>query len=99
MLALEQLLDVDAVGGLYQPLNSKDMRPRGVLRDDADRGRTTVNGDRVGEAELADLLAAVREAALRAVDELRRGALEPRPAACAYGGGCAHPSICRGGAV
>jgi len=99
MLALEQLLDVEAVGGLYQPLSSKDTRPRGALRDDADSGRTTVNGDRLGGAELADLLAAVRDAALRAVDELRRGALEPRPAACAYDGGCAHPSICRGGAA
>ena len=99
MLALEQLLDVEVVGGLYQPLNARDTRPRGALREDADRGRTTVNGDRVDGAELARLLAAVRDAALRAVDELRRGALEPRPRACAYGGGCAHPSICRGGAA
>ena len=99
MLALEQLLDVEAVGGLYQPLGAKDTRPRGALRDDADPGRTTVNGDRVGGPELAELLAAVRDAALRAVEELRRGALEPRPTACAYGGGCAHPSICRGGAA
>jgi hypothetical protein len=99
MLALEQLLDVEAVGGLYQPVGAKDPRPRGALRSDADPGRTTVNGDRVEEPELAALLAAVQEAALRAVEQLRAGALEPRPAACAYGGGCAHPSICRGGAA
>ena len=77
MLALEQLLDVEAVGGVYQPLGAKDTRARGAVRDDADPGRTTVNGDRVGEPELAELLAAVRDAALRAVEELRAGRWSP----------------------
>jgi hypothetical protein len=26
---------------------------------------------------------------------IRSGKLVPQPSACAYGGGCAHPSICR----
>ena len=36
MLAVEQLLGVAAVGGFYQPLRARDLRPRGVL--DADAG-------------------------------------------------------------
>ena len=35
------------------------------------------------------------DAALAAVRGIRSGALEPRPATCAWNGGCAHPSICR----
>ena len=35
------------------------------------------------------------EAALAAVRGIRSGALVPAQAACAYGGGCAHPTICR----
>ena len=32
---------------------------------------------------------------LEAVSELRAGRLRPRPATCAYGGGCSYPMICR----
>jgi hypothetical protein len=101
MLALEQLLAMRAVGGLYQPLAGKDMRPRGVVAAGADPGRRTFPNDRLDEDRLAEVLAAVEAAALRALDELRAGALEPRPAGCAWNGGCAYPSVCRceGGAA
>jgi ATP-dependent helicase/DNAse subunit B len=95
VLALEQLLGVRAVGGLYQPLGAEDSRPRGLVLAGEDPGRTTVNRDRVDEAAFSDVLRAVEEAAVRAVTELRAGALEPRPASCAWRGGCAYPSICR----
>jgi ATP-dependent helicase/nuclease subunit B len=95
VLALEQLLGVRAVGGLYQPLGGDDPRPRGLVLAGADPGRTTVGRDRVDEEAFAAVLAAVEAAAVRAVTELRAGALAPRPESCAWNGGCSYPSICR----
>ena len=43
LLALPQLLDLEAVGGLYQPLGrDDDGRPRGLLLDGADPGLASV---------------------------------------------------------
>ena len=36
MLAVEQLLGVEAVGGLYQPYRVGELRPRGAIREDVD---------------------------------------------------------------
>jgi ATP-dependent helicase/DNAse subunit B len=96
LLALPQLLGVEAVGGLYQPLGrDDDGRPRGLLRDGADPGLASVGTDRLAPAEFDALLQEVLDAALRAVRGIRSGALVADPASCAYGGGCAHPTICR----
>ena len=95
VLALEQLLGVRAVGGLYQPLGGDDPRPRGLVLADEDPGRSTVSRDRVDEEAFAAVLAAVEGAAVRAVTQLRAGALQPRPESCAWNGGCSYPSICR----
>ena len=95
VLALEQLLGVRAVGGLYQPLGGDDPRPRGLVLTGEDPGRTTVGRDRVDDEAFAAVLAAVEVAAVRAVTQLRAGALQPRPESCAWNGGCSYPSICR----
>jgi ATP-dependent helicase/DNAse subunit B len=96
LLALPQLLDLDGVGGLYQPLGrDDDGRPRGLLRDGADPALASVSNDRVAPEEFDARLADVLGAALEAVRGIRSGALVPQPTACAWGGGCAHPSICR----
>jgi ATP-dependent helicase/nuclease subunit B len=95
VLALPRLLGLDAVGGLYQPLGRDDPRPRGLLLDDADPGLRTVATDRVDQGTFDARLREVLDAALAAVRGIRSGALVPRPARCAYGGGCAHPTICR----
>ena len=96
LLALPQLLDVEAVGGLYQPLGrDDDGRPRGLLLDDADPGLASVGKDRLAPAEFDALLQEVLDAALQALRGIRSGALVPDPTSCAYGGGCAHPTICR----
>jgi ATP-dependent helicase/DNAse subunit B len=95
MLAVPHLLELEAVGGLYQPLGAEDARPRGLLRDDADAGLDAVRNDRVDEAAFDARLQEVLDAALEAVRGIRSGALEPRPDTCAWNGGCAHPSICR----
>ncbi len=83
------------VGGLYQPLGADDSRPRGLLLDGADPGRSAVKTDRLPEEEFEAALAEVLAATERAVAELKAGALEPRPDSCAWNGGCAHPTICR----
>jgi ATP-dependent helicase/DNAse subunit B len=95
MLALPELLGLEAVGGLYQPLGGDDARPRGLLRADADPGLASVDTDRLDDDAFAERLGQVLDAALAAVRAIRAGTLVPRPGTCAYGGGCAHPSICR----
>jgi RecB family exonuclease len=95
MLALQRLLGVEAVGGLYQPLGAKEDAPRGLLRDDGDDGLQARGGDRVDPATFAAVLAAVEEAAATAADELRAGRLQPRPERCDFRGGCRYPTICR----
>jgi hypothetical protein len=95
MLALPQVLGVDAAGGLYQPLGSEDGRPRGAIRDDADPGLRPYKPDRATEEELDALLDGVLGVALDALAGIRAGALAPRPERCAWNGGCAHPTICR----
>jgi RecB family exonuclease len=96
LLALPQLLGLEAVGGLYQPLGrDDDGRPRGLLLDEADPGLSSVPKDRLPREEFEALLRDVLDAALQAVRGIRSGALVPDPTSCAYRGGCAHPTICR----
>jgi ATP-dependent helicase/DNAse subunit B len=96
LLALPGLLGLEGVGGLYQPLGrDDDGRPRGLLRDGADPGLASVTTDRVAPEDFDARLDEVLAAALEAVRGIRSGKLVPQPTACAYGGGCAHPSICR----
>jgi RecB family exonuclease len=97
MLALPDLLGVEAVGGLYQPLGAEDPRPRGLLREDADPDLDCVDRDRAADPEAFDaVLAEALAAARTAADEIRAGRLEPRPETCGWrGGGCSYPSICR----
>jgi ATP-dependent helicase/DNAse subunit B len=96
LLALPHLLELEAVGGLYQPLGrDDDGRPRGLLRDGADPGLASVDRDRLPEGDFEARLQDVLDAALEAVRGIRSGTLVPAPTACAWGGGCAHPTICR----
>ena len=95
MLAAEQLLGVEAVGGLYQPLRRDDLRPRGAVRDDVETDAKLVLRDRLPAEELRELVAQLLETATLAAGELRDGALAPRPATCSSRGGCQFPGICR----
>jgi hypothetical protein len=97
LLMLRQVLGLDAAGGLYQPLGAApdQQRPRGAVREGADPDLDMVRSDRLEPAALEELLEACAQAARDAVAQLRAGALRPAPERCAYGGGCAHPTICR----
>ncbi|MEA2297555.1 MAG: hypothetical protein QOF77_491 [Solirubrobacteraceae bacterium] len=96
MLAARELLDLEVVGGLYQPVRGVDLRPRGALREDAEPELACFSTDRVSAEELARVVGEALERAVAAVRELRAGAVEPRPATCTRNGVCLYPSICRG---
>jgi ATP-dependent helicase/DNAse subunit B len=95
LLTVRHVLGLEPVGGLYQPLGGTEARPRGAVLAGADPGLDTVRTDRVEEHELDELLTRCADAARAAVAEIRAGALEPVPDRCGFGGGCAHPTICR----
>jgi len=95
MHAVEQLLRLHAVGGLYQPLTGADLRPRGVLDADAGLELGGVGTDVCEHAEVRALLAEALDRARAAAAEAGRGELQPRPHTCAYRGGCMYPAICR----
>ncbi|HEY2632035.1 MAG TPA: PD-(D/E)XK nuclease family protein [Solirubrobacteraceae bacterium] len=95
MRAVEQLLGVGAVGGFYQPLAGRDIKPRGVLDTDSAVELEVVRTDKLDHAGTRELLEACMEGARQAAREARSGALEPRPDTCAFKGGCSYPTICR----
>jgi hypothetical protein len=94
-LAARELLGLDPVGALYQPVGARDVRARGIVRDDV-AGRY-VNGD-VLDAEAFDAaLDEARVIADRAAADLRAGRIRACPAGCLPSGSCAYPAICRAG--
>jgi ATP-dependent helicase/nuclease subunit B len=95
MRAAEELLGVQAVGGLYQPLAGEDLRPRGVLDGDSGLELGCVSTDVLEHAEVAELLAEALATARAVAEETARGELEARPQTCAWRGGCRYPTICR----
>jgi ATP-dependent helicase/DNAse subunit B len=95
MLVASELVEAEIVGGLYQPLRGKDLRPRGALRADLELGIAGFAADLVDRDQLAAAQATGLERAVRAARELRAGALEARPISCSSHGVCRYPSICR----
>lgn len=96
-LAAQRLLGLRVVGGLYQPLGGDDLRGRGALLDDADLRIPAVRNDLLDADALDGVFAEVAEEAVRVANELRAGALSPRPDTCGVGAstGCQYPTICR----
>jgi ATP-dependent helicase/DNAse subunit B len=94
MLAVRDLLGLEPVAGLYQPLGGGDLRARGVFLDRAPvSGECVANDVRDPEA----LEAALQAASARAVElaaRLREGRIAPCPATCSRQG-CSYPGICR----
>jgi ATP-dependent helicase/nuclease subunit B len=95
MRAVEELLDLEAAGGFYQPLSGADLRARGVLDAESGVEIECVRGEMREHIEVRELLATAVATARAAAAEAGRGELEPRPKTCAYRGGCMYPTICR----
>jgi len=95
MRAVEELLDVRAIGGFYQPLSGEDLRARGVLDGEGGVAIDCVRADIREHAEVRELLAEAVAAAREVAEQAGRGELEARPQTCAFRGGCMYPTICR----
>ena len=94
MQAARQLLGVRVIGGVYQPLSGKDLQARGAMTV-AEPPLDCKANDLYEPEQLEELLADVLDTARQAATEAGRGELEPRPATCAFRGGCKYPTICR----
>jgi ATP-dependent helicase/DNAse subunit B len=96
VLAARDVLGLDPIGGLYQPLGGRDQRPRGLVLAGADPDLQTVATDRRERDDFDAVIGGVLDDVLVAVGELRAGAIEPRPQSCGWNGtGCVYPTICR----
>jgi RecB family exonuclease len=99
MRAVEKLLGLEVVGGVYQPVTGAKLVGRGAVSDgaSAEQVAESVRGDRFEREELRGLVDAVSAGARAAALEARAGRLEGRPATCSDRG-CLYPAICRCGA-
>ena len=93
MIAVRELLGVEPVAGLYQPLGGADLRPRGVFLEGTPIGSGVVANDAREQAELEEVLAEAEERAVGLAMRLRSGRLEPCPQTCSRDG-CRYPGIC-----
>jgi ATP-dependent helicase/DNAse subunit B len=96
MIAVRELLGLEPVAGLYQPLGGGDLRPRGVFLEGTPIGSGVVANDAREQAALDEVLAEAEERAVELAMELRSGRLEPCPQTCSRDG-CRYPGICRTG--
>ena len=94
LLAVRELLGLEPVAGLYQPLTGRKLGARGLVRDDVP-GRYT-RTDLVDDGAFAAALDAARALAARTAADLHAGRLAPCPERCSSRG-CRYPGICRGG--
>jgi ATP-dependent helicase/DNAse subunit B len=94
MIAVRELLGLDPVAGLYQPLSGPELRPRGVFRKDAPPGTRVVGKDGREADELDEVLADAERRAVEIAGKLRRGELRPCPETCGRDG-CRYPGLCR----
>jgi ATP-dependent helicase/DNAse subunit B len=94
MLAVRQLMGLEPVAGLYQPLGGSELRPRGMFIKDAGVGEGLMANDGRETEELNDVLRGAADRAVELALTLRSGAIEPCPRTCSRDG-CAYPGICR----
>jgi inactivated superfamily I helicase len=95
MRVVSELLGLEVVGGLYQPLSGGDLRARGLLAGDADLQISHVRTDRCDREQIEEIVGEVCESAVQAARQAQAGAIEARPGTCSYAGGCMYPTICR----
>lgn len=96
-LVVKDLMGLEPIGAVYQPLAGDDLRPRGVVDSDHKHelgGRFVRTDWRDGDG-LGDALDEARETVRDVVRQMRDGEIRPKPDCCSGGTGCAYPSICR----
>ena len=94
MVAVRDLVGLEPVAGLYQPLVGKDLRPRGIYIDGTPVDCDLVPGDSRDQAGLEEELEHACQRAVALAEGLRAGELEPCPETCSREG-CRYPGICR----
>jgi hypothetical protein len=94
LLAVRELLGLEPVAGLYQPLVGRKLSARGLVRDDVP-GRYT-RTDLVDADAFEAGLEHARELAERTAADLHAGRIKPCPERCSSRG-CRYPAICRAG--
>jgi ATP-dependent helicase/DNAse subunit B len=94
MIAVHELLGLEPVAGLYQPLGGDDLRARGVFLSGAPVGSGVVGTDGRSQDELDETLEDARSRAVALAARLRSGELTPCPETCSREG-CSFPGICR----
>jgi hypothetical protein len=94
MLAVRELLGLEPVAGLYQPLGGDDIRPRGLVASGAPVPAGVLENDRRDPEDVRTALAHAADRAVAIAARLRTGGLEPCPATCSSAG-CLYPGICR----
>jgi len=94
MLAVRDLLGLEPVAGLYQPLGGSDLRARGAYLEGAPVGGSVLGNDARSAEQLDQELDAAARDALALAGRIRAGELAPCPQTCSPGG-CRYPGICR----
>jgi len=94
LLAVRELLGLEPVAGLYQPLAGKKLAARGLVREGTPGSYTRT--DLVDDEEFEAALEAARALAQETAAELHAGRIAPCPERCSTRG-CRHPAICRAG--
>jgi hypothetical protein len=94
MMAVRDLLGLEPVAGLYQPLGGRDLRARGVYLEGVPVGAELFANDGRDPEGLAAELEDARERAVSLAARLRSGELTPCPTTCSRDG-CRYPAICR----
>lgn len=96
-LVVKDLMGLEPIGAVYQPLAGDDLRPRGVVdsgHKDELGGRFFRTDWRDGDG-LEEALDEARDTVRDVVRQMRDGEIRPKPDCCSGGTGCAYPSICR----
>ena len=94
MLVARDLIGLDVVAGVYQPLRGEDLRARGVFIKDSPPSAAPAARDARSAPEIDAELAGAAQRAIALAARLRSGELTPCPQTCSRDG-CAHPAICR----
>ena len=100
MRAVREVLGLEPVGGLYQPLGATrpdDRRPRGIVSAEDERTKELgiVRSDRCEGEKFEHALAAAEETALEAARAMRAGAIDRDPIGGQCPKYCTYQAICR----